>query len=210
MAFRRLMLPLIAISVITCAAGADDVEAILDRVETRGANVNDLQCKVAYTVEDHISDDTVTRKGNLLYKRKTPRLQNHFHQDHSGRHRQAEKIVVLVRRPVVLRSQGNSQNRHQTRRRATRYRHRPLQHRQGPVPNPIRAKESGNPRTLQRHAHAARRRRPQEHRSSNMHPKTRQQTGKGLLETRILRLPIAQPASKNRHDSQSSRPDHNG
>lgn len=72
MTLHRLVLPLIAILVIACAAGADDVEGILERVEIRGANVNDLQCKVAYTVEDRIADDTVTREGDLVYKRKTP------------------------------------------------------------------------------------------------------------------------------------------
>lgn len=54
------------------AARGTDVEAILDRVETRGAEVHDLRCKVVYTVEDRVSDDTVRREGVIRFKKQSP------------------------------------------------------------------------------------------------------------------------------------------
>jgi len=48
------------------------VGAILDRVEARGRSVDDIRCKVAYTVVDRIAADKVTRDGNLIYERKSP------------------------------------------------------------------------------------------------------------------------------------------
>ncbi len=48
------------------------IEAVLDRVEVRGRTVDDIRCKVKYTVEDRIAADTVERYGDLVYKRENP------------------------------------------------------------------------------------------------------------------------------------------
>ncbi|NOT01665.1 MAG: hypothetical protein HOP29_13670 [Phycisphaerales bacterium] len=49
-----------------------DVEAVLDRVEARGRTVNDLKCRVIYTMEDRVTADVTRREGEILFKRETP------------------------------------------------------------------------------------------------------------------------------------------
>lgn len=49
-----------------------DVEAVLDRVESRGRAVNDLKCRVVYTIEDRVTADVTRREGEILFKRATP------------------------------------------------------------------------------------------------------------------------------------------
>ncbi len=56
------------------------IDTILEELEARGATVNDLQCKVKYTIEDLLADDTIEKKGEIRYKRKTtnPLFYIHF------------------------------------------------------------------------------------------------------------------------------------
>ena len=70
----RIILLLAALGAAKCPAdpAAADVESILERIEDRGAGVNDLRCRVIYMVEDRIADDKVIREGEILYKKKEP------------------------------------------------------------------------------------------------------------------------------------------
>lgn len=54
------------------AGSRPTVETILERVEARGQSVNDIRCKVVFTVVDRIADDKVERQGEIIYKKKSP------------------------------------------------------------------------------------------------------------------------------------------
>ncbi len=62
-----------AIAAARCMADPSaEVVDILDKVEARGADVNDINCKVKYTVEDRIAEDTTKRTGIIQFKKKSP------------------------------------------------------------------------------------------------------------------------------------------
>ncbi len=68
----------LATSTLFCAVVAaaepqqDRIDLILQRLEDRGSTVNDLKCKVEYTVEDLLADDKFTKFGEIRYKKKEP------------------------------------------------------------------------------------------------------------------------------------------
>jgi hypothetical protein len=51
---------------------AQDVEAILTRLEERGNGIKDLRCKVEYTIEDKINLDELTKNGSISFRRAEP------------------------------------------------------------------------------------------------------------------------------------------
>ncbi len=72
-AFARATSALLMQSVYCFAADPSPaVIDILEKVEARGATVDDLTCKVIYRVDDHISDDVTRRYGTIRFKKKTP------------------------------------------------------------------------------------------------------------------------------------------
>jgi hypothetical protein len=64
----------VALTSILAAAGPEQgrIDSILQQLEDRGDTVNDLKCKVEYTVEDILADDKFTKFGEIRYKHKDP------------------------------------------------------------------------------------------------------------------------------------------
>jgi hypothetical protein len=54
------------------APDADRIDVILQQLEDRGASVDDLNCRVEYTVEDTLADDKFTKFGRILYQKQEP------------------------------------------------------------------------------------------------------------------------------------------
>lgn len=56
----------------TTAPVSPELEAILDRLEARGDTINDLQTRLTYRQEDLVVDDSLTKSGQLLFRRDKP------------------------------------------------------------------------------------------------------------------------------------------
>lgn len=72
--------------ILFCAAllGPSEVEqsridTILERLEARGATVEDLKCKVEYTITDVIADDRYTKFGEIRYLKSEPNPKFYIH-----------------------------------------------------------------------------------------------------------------------------------
>ena len=72
-----LFVPLAILGLVWAPAAAAEpeqsrIDLILQQLEDRGDTVNDLKCKVEYTVEDILADDRFTKFGEIRYKRQEP------------------------------------------------------------------------------------------------------------------------------------------
>ena len=66
---------LVPIFLTALAVGGSDqgrIDTILEQLEARGDTVNDLKCRVEYTVEDLLADDQFTKFGHIRYKHQEP------------------------------------------------------------------------------------------------------------------------------------------
>ena len=80
---------LVPIFLTVLAVGGSDhdrIDTILEQLEARGATVNDLECRVEYTVEDVLADDKFTKFGQIRYKHQEPNpwFYIHFAKTHQG------------------------------------------------------------------------------------------------------------------------------
>lgn len=63
---------LLATPAVCAADPSASVIEILERVEAKGADVDDLKCDLVYTVDDRITDDTTKRTGTIQFKKQRP------------------------------------------------------------------------------------------------------------------------------------------
>jgi hypothetical protein len=49
-----------------------EVDAILDRLESRGESIEDLQAKLTFRQQDLVVDDTLTKRGTICFRRDEP------------------------------------------------------------------------------------------------------------------------------------------
>jgi hypothetical protein len=49
-----------------------EVDAILDRLESRGESIEDLQAKLTFKQQDLVVDDTLTKRGTICFRRDEP------------------------------------------------------------------------------------------------------------------------------------------
>jgi outer membrane lipoprotein-sorting protein len=70
-AFWLLAAPFCSIAPVA-AQPARDVNAVLEQVEARGQDIEDIRCDVVYAVEDRVAADVVKRYGEIIFKRADP------------------------------------------------------------------------------------------------------------------------------------------
>ncbi len=75
----RLVAMAVGAAVLACGLGIaradgpeETVEQILDRIESRGDSIEDIRCRVAFSEEDRITEDTTLRTGTIAFKRRKP------------------------------------------------------------------------------------------------------------------------------------------
>ncbi len=75
----RLVAMVVGVAVLACGLGIaradgpeETVEQILDRIEARGDSIEDIRCRVVFSEEDRITEDTTLRTGTIAFKRRKP------------------------------------------------------------------------------------------------------------------------------------------